>query len=307
MEPFSAKSSTSKPLFPKGPALGLPALILCLVSAGFILADSRSTALVPLRHFVSITLTPVVWLAELPSNIANLGGYLSGRGTLLSENTELRESLLRQEARLRRLDALEAENRRLRELLSSSSQLEEHVLVAEILSISQDPYRHQIMINKGARDGVYRGQAIVDAYGVLGQIVTVNPHRAIAMLITDPDHSIPVEVNRTGLQTVARGRGEGGGLALPFLPGNADVRVGDLLVSSALGGRFPEGYPVGEVAEVRYQPGEHFMEAIAYPAARILRGRQVLLVWSESYLVEEGSNPSAVPDPAAAPPAGQQP
>lgn len=289
MEPFSANNS-SKPLFPKGPALGLPALLLCLTSAAFILADSRTTTLVPLRHAASVLLTPVVWLAELPSTISNFGGYFSRRDTVLEENARLREDLLRQEARLRRLAALEAENQRLRELLSSSSQLEEHVLVAEILSISQDPYRHQIMINKGTRDGVYRGQAIVDAYGVLGQIVTVNPQRATAMLITDPDHSIPVEVNRTGLQTVARGRGEGGGLALPFLPGNADVRVGDLLVSSALGGRFPEGYPVGEIAEVRYQPGEHFMEAIGYPAARILRGRQVLLVWSESYLVEEAES-----------------
>ena len=139
---------------------------LCLTSAAFILADSRTTTLVPLRHAASFLLTPVVWLAELPSTISNFGGYFSRRETVLEENARLREDLLRQEARLRRLAALEAENQRLRELLSSSSQLEEHVLVAEIMSISQDPYRHQIVINKGTRDGVYRGQAIVDAYGL---------------------------------------------------------------------------------------------------------------------------------------------
>ena len=280
MDSFSA---SNKPLFPKGPTLGLPTLILCLLSVMMLMTDSRSEYLSGLRQGLAYGLTPVVWAGQIPSKLRNFSGYFSRRDELLEDNAQLREELLLQQARIRRLDAMEAENQRLRELLASSADLEEQVLVAEILTINQDPYRHQVAINKGARDGVYRGQALVDAHGVLGQIVTVNPRNSIAMLITDPDHGIPVEVNRTGLQTVAIGRGEGGGLSLPFLPGNADLQVGDLLVSSALGGRFPAGYPVAEVAEVTYQPGEHFMEALAYPAARIMRGRQVLLVWSESY------------------------
>ena len=285
-------SSSNKPLFPKGPSLVVPTVLLCLLSAALLLADARSSALADVRQVVAAALDPVVWVAQLPTRIGRIGTVIVDQRALIDDHRRLREQLLRQEARLRRLAALEAENARLRELLSSSRRLDEEVLVGEILSISQDPYQHQIVINRGSRDGVYRGQAIVDAYGVLGQVVRVHPRSSVAMLI--PNHSIPVEVNRSGLQTIARGRGEGGGLSLPFLPGNADIRVGDLLVSSALGGRFPAGYPVAEVVEVRYQAGEHFMQAIAYPSARTLRGRQVLLVWSE--------RPPAETDDEAPPP-----
>jgi len=187
------------------------------------------------------------------------------------------------------------ENHRLRELLASSGQLEERVLIAEVLSASQDPYRQQIVLNKGARDGVYKGQALVDAQGVLGQVISVNPTSSVALLLTDPNHGIPVEINRTGLQTIALGRGDGQSLSLPYLPGTADVKVGDLLVSSPLGGRFPAGYPVGQITELQHDAGEHFMEALAMPAARLNRGRQALLVWSESFPVDQ---PPPVEEPA---------
>jgi rod shape-determining protein MreC len=118
-------------------------------------------------------------------------------------------------------------------------------------------------------------------------VVSVNPSSAVALLLTDPNHGIPVEINRTGLQTIALGRGDGQSLSLPYLPGTADVKVGDLLVSSPLGGRFPAGYPVGTITELRHEAGEHFMEALATPAAQLNRGRQALLVWSESFPVEQ--------------------
>jgi rod shape-determining protein MreC len=172
--------------------------------------------------------------------------------------------------------------------------LQSRVLIAEIMSISQDPYRHQIVLNRGARDGVYKGQALVDASGIMGQVVQVDPETSVALLITDPDHGIPVEVNRTGLQTIALGRGDGDALSLPYLPGNADVKVGDLLVSSSLGGRFPAGYPVAKVDSLRHPAGENFMEAIAYPTAKLNQGRQALLVWSEQPLA-----PARAPAPAA--------
>lgn len=240
-------------------------------------------------------LTPVVWLAELPHRLLSAAEQLDTREDLEIANRELREKQLRLEARLQKMEALEAENRRIRELLASASALEEHVLIAEIIAISQDPYRHQISLNRGSRDGVYRGQALVDAHGVMGQIIEVVPNTSTALLITDPDHGIPVEVNRTGLQTIALGRGDGRGLRLPFLPSNADIKVGDLLVSSALGGRFPAGYPVGEIYEVKHLAGEHFMEAYASPTAKLNQGRQALLVWSESFALPE-------PPPEAPPP-----
>jgi rod shape-determining protein MreC len=287
-----------RPLFPRGPGLGLRTFVLALISVALIFNDSRSDTLQPLRSALSLMLTPLVWVATLPRHVASAAENLDTRESLQRENRELKEKQLLLEARLQRLDALEAENRRIRELLASAAHIDDEVLIAEIVGVSQDPYRNQIVLNKGTRDAVYRGQALVDAHGILGQIVEVSHLRSKALLITDPDHGIPVEVNRTGMQTIAIGGGEHG-LRVPFLPSNADVRVGDLLVSSALGGRFPAGYPVGTVYEVRHVAGEHFMEAYASPAARLNQGRQALLVWSESFRVggtEDEAGPAAAED-----------
>lgn len=292
-------TSRRRPLFPKGPGLGLKALALSLLALGALFTDQRSETLIPLRNALAWVLQPIVSAAGLPSALGALAEHLRGRESLLEENVALRESHLLLQSRLQKVDSLEMENRRLRELLSSSAQLEEKVLIAEILSAAQDPYRQQIVLNKGARDGVYKGQALVDAEGVLGQVMRVSSTTSVALLITDPNHGFPVEINRTGLQTIALGRGDGQSLSLPFLPGNADVQVGDLLVSSPLGGRFPTGYPVGKIQELKHQPGEHFMEAIALPAAKLNQGRQALLVWSESFPVNElppPEPPAVVPE-----------
>jgi rod shape-determining protein MreC len=288
-------SSTHRRYFPRGPGLGLRTLALLLCALALIFADSNGNGLTGLRNGASLALAPVIWLASLPRSAGNATDQLRSRETLLAENRELHEKQLILEARLQKLVALEAENERIRELLSSAKSLNEHVLIAEIIGINQDPYRHQITLNKGTRDGIYRGQALVDASGILGQVTEVGATTSKALLITDPDHGIPVEINRTGLQTIAIGRGDGRGLKLPFLPSNADIQVGDLLVSSPLGGRFPAGYPVGEVYEIRHTPGEHFMEALAYPSARLNQGRQALLVWSESFAVPEIPREPLVP------------
>ena len=285
-------ASTRRPLFPRGPGLGLKALALCLLALGAILTDTRSQTLTPVRDGLTWLLQPLLWVAGLPSAVAGTAEHLQSRRSLIDENAVLRENQLLLQSRLLKLEALELENHRLQELLASSSQLEERVLIAEILSASQDPYRQQIVLNKGARDGVYKGQALVDAQGVLGQVISVNPATSVALLLTDPNHGIPVEINRTGLQTIALGRGDGQSLSLPYLPGTADVKVGDLLVSSPLGGRFPAGYPVGQITELQHEAGEHFMEALATPAARLNRGRQALLVWSESFPVEQPAEPA---------------
>lgn len=309
-------ASTRRPLFPRGPGLGLKAFALVLLALGAIMTDQRSETLTPLRNGLTWLLQPVMWAAALPSALARTADHLQTRESLAEENQVLRENQLLLQARLQKVEALETENRHLRELLASSAKLEERVLIAEIISAAQDPYRQQIIINKGARDGVYKGQALVDAQGVMGQVIRVNPGTSIALLLTDPNHSIPVEINRTGLQTFALGRGDGQNLVLPYLPGNADVQVGDLLVSSALGGRFPAGYAVGKIQELKHEPGEHFMEALAQPAAKLGQGRQALLVWSESFpMVEpppeaeppaatpaEGAAPAGSPPPAATPP-----
>ena len=298
-------TSSHRRYFPRGPGIGFKALLLTLCCLMLIFTDTRGDTLKPAREWATWALTPVIWLASFPNEALAVTGSLRSRDELEVENRQLREKQLILEARLGKFQALEAENRRIRELLSSADSISERVLIAEIIDINQDPYRHQITLNKGTREGVYRGQALVDAHGILGQIVEIGPRTSLALLITDPDHGIPVEINRTGLQTIAIGRGDGRGLALPFLPSNADVRVGDLLMSSALGGRFPAGYPVGQVYDVKHNAGEHFMEAVAYPSAKLNQGRQALLVWNTDD--SEDSLPAADAPPVATPPAAKSP
>jgi len=274
--------ATRKSLFSRSPGMGLKFVIFAMLSIGLIVADYRGDErLRPVREWTAWALQPLLWVTSLPRLTLDIGAHFRSREDLLAENQELHRKQLELEARVQRMDALEAENERIRELLSSAASLQTRVLIAEILTVSQDPYRHQIVLNKGERDSVYKGQALVDANGIMGQVIEVNPSTSVALLITDPDHGMPVEINRTGLQTIALGRGDGQTLSLPYLPGNADVKVGDLLVSSGLGGRFPAGYPVGKINELRHPAGENFMEGIAYPSARLNQGRQALLVWSE--------------------------
>jgi rod shape-determining protein MreC len=286
------------PLFPRGPGLGLRALALLAICGTLIYFDFRTPKLEPLRSTLALALSPVLWVASLPEHLTDASNYLDSRDQLAAENKQLRDHQFQLDAKLQKFEALEAENRRIRELLASAKNLQENVLITEIVAVNQDPYRHQITLNKGARDRVYRGQALVDATGVMGQIIQVNPTTSVALLITDPEHGIPVEINRTGLQTIALGVGDGQALRLPFLPGNADIQKGDLLVSSALGGRFPAGYPVGQVFDIKHNPGEHFAEALAYPTAKLNQGRQALLVWSEDH-TDDAETIVSVPAAAA--------
>ena len=205
---------------------------------------------------------------------------LSDQASLLSENAQLRSEQLNYNVRLQRMAALEAENIRLRAMLGSSPRVADRILVAEILAVDLDPYRQRFSINRGLGDGVYVGQALLDANGVAGQIAGVDAFTSEAILISDADHAVPVSVNRNGLRTIAVGTGDSRRLSLPYLTNSADIEIGDLLISSGLGGVFPSGYPVGQVMSVRRQPGQLFAEVTAEPAAELDRDREVLLVWT---------------------------
>ncbi|MEO1576796.1 MAG: rod shape-determining protein MreC, partial [Pseudomonadota bacterium] len=174
-----------------------------------------------------------------------------------------------------------AENARLRTLMESTAKVADRVLISEILHVDLHPNRHRIAIDKGSRDGAFQGQALLDAHGIVGQITHVGPFDAEAILLSDPDHALPVEILRNGLRTIAVGSGEAGVIKLPFLPNNADIRTGDRLVSSGMGGVFPRGYPVGQVNAVTFDPHQPFASIAATPAAALDRDREVLLVWSD--------------------------
>jgi len=254
---------------------------LVLLSIGLMTVDHREHHLDSVRGGLSVLVYPLQWLVDLPGSTSEwFRESLSTRRELQEENASLRTQQLLLNTQLQKLEALEAENRRLRALLDSSFQVGKRpMLIAGLLSVDMDPYRHQIELNKGTLDHLFEGQPLLDSQGVMGQLIHVGPFTSTAMLITDPSHAIPVQVNRNGLRTIALGTGAIDRLELPHIPDNADIQVGDLLVTSGLGGRFPPGYPVAEVIDVEQDPGRAFSRVTARPRALLDRSREVLVVW----------------------------
>jgi len=245
--------------------------------------DHRQHHADTLRAALSVLIYPIQVIVGLPANTGSwVSENLSSRQTLLDENAQLHDEQLQLKVRLQKLEALEAENQRLRELLGSSFKVGEQSLIAELIKVDMAPFSQQILLNKGSLHKVYSGQPLLDAYGVMGQVLDVGPLTSTAILITDPSHAIPVEVNRNGLRAIARGIGDIGQLELPHIPNNADIEPGDLLVTSGLGGRFPAGYPVARVISVTNKPGEPFADVTAEPTARLMSTREILLVWIEA-------------------------
>ncbi len=184
------------------------------------------------------------------------------------------------QGRSHKMSSLQAENVRLRSLLNSTAILRDDVLVAELIGVSPDPVRHQVVLNKGSSDGVFIGQPLIDAFGLMGQVIEVGSSHARVLLITDSTHSLPVQINRNGVRAIAEGSGELGVLEIHHVSATTDIREGDLLVSSGLGGRFPVGYPVGEVVSIERDPGLPFTRVLAQPSAQLDRSRHVLLVFT---------------------------
>lgn len=258
--------------------------IVLLVAASVILmtVDHRHGHLETVRSVLSVVVYPVQYAVNVPVAAARwMSRTLVTRGMLIDENSRLRDEQLLLQSRLQRFAILEEENRRLRELLESSVQLRERVVVAELLAVEMEPLRRQVVINKGRREGAYDGQPVVDAGGIVGQLIHVGPFSSTVLLITDPSHALPVQVNRNGLRAIAVGSGQDNALLLEHLPTNADIREGDLIVSSGLGRRFPGGYPVGTISAIRLEPGEPFAKVTVAPSARLGQSREVLLVWPQ--------------------------
>ncbi len=196
----------------------------------------------------------------------------------------LEEDLLLLRAKTEKMAALTAENNRLRDLLGSAEKLQDNVVVAELIGVDPDPGKHEVVIDKGTSDGVFIGQPLLDAKGLMGQVVGVSRYSSRVLLISDPSHSVPVQVARSNLRFVAQGTGAMSRLDLMYVQNTADVRTGDLLISSGLGGRFPVGYPVGIVNKVEHRGGKPFSSVTAIPSALLDRSRHVLLVFTEDKL-----------------------
>lgn len=256
-------------------------LAAIMLSVVLMIADFNLVQIKTVRSYLATIFYPIQQLAHTPLLMGNwLDDTFSGRKSLLEDNQRLSKDNLHLRAQQQKMLALEAENMRLRELLKSSFKVGERVLIAELLSIELDPFKQQVLINKGTQSGLYNGQAVLDASGVMGQVIHTNPLTSRVMMITDARHAIPVEINRNGIRTIAMGTGRTDALELQNLAKNADIREGDLLVTSGLGGVFPAGYPVASITEVKRTTGDSFAQISAKPIANLDRIREVLVVWS---------------------------
>lgn len=254
--------------------------------------DHRQHHLENIRSVLSVVVFPLQHLVNLPVSASSwIGENLSSREALLAENSRLNMQQTLLKAQLQKFSSIQLENQRLRELLQSSRKVSEHVLIGELLAVDLEPFTRQIVINKGTRHEVYVGQPLVDAQGVMGQVVHAGPLSSTAMLISDANHALPVQVNRNGLRAIALGTGAPDKLALPYLPNSADIVQGDLLISSGLGGRFPADYPVAVVSEVRLDPTQPYAMIFATPTALLERAREVLMVWPTQVTKQTPASP----------------
>jgi len=270
----------TRPIIGRGPPLVATFIMLAIASIALMVADTRYDQLERLRTWLSAAAYPVQVAVDLPFRAwAWLTGSFADRHRLQEDNFELTTRLRLANLQLQRFAALEDENRRLRDMRENSAGVADQVLVATILNVDLDPFRHRVLVDKGAVDGVFKGQAVLDADGIFGQIAQVQAKTAEIILISDPEHAIPVQSNRTGLRTIAVGTGDSARMSLPFVTVESDLKPGDLLISSGLGGVFPRGYPVAEVTRVERNPAETFAQVEAKPTAKLDRDREVLLVW----------------------------
>ncbi|MDI3323190.1 rod shape-determining protein MreC [Pontibacterium granulatum] len=254
-------------------------MIVLLLSFILIAADVTWNGMRQGRAYIALILTPVQWLVDLPAEVADeVSDVVVDRGLLMKENARLKADALLLEQKGQQLASLTEENKRLRALLSGRQRIPDEVTLVELIGVNPDPFQHQVIIDQGSEDGIYLGQPVLDAGGVMGQVVEMSHYTSRVMLITDTRHAIPVELNRTGFRAIALGKGEPDELELQHVSDTTDIQVGDLLVTSGLGGRFPRGYPVAVVTEVIHDPGQTFSKVRAKPSARLDKSRHLLLV-----------------------------
>ena len=277
-----------KNLFQPARGTVAPAIFFIALSISTMFVDQRFTHLESVRSGIAVVISPLRYLVSLPAMSGVwVTEWFSTHNNLVVENRKLRDEERLLNARMQKMEVLLAENTRLRQLLGASRKLSDEVIVAELLSVDQNPYRQLIELNKGSLDGLLDGQAVIDDYGIMGQIIHVGHNSTTVKLISDPEHVIPVQFIHSGMRSVAFGNGSTDELELRFLPATANINVGDELVTSGLGGRFPADYPVATIIEVSLDKTHGFKSARARPKARLDSSREVLVIQSHEKIKDE--------------------
>lgn len=277
------------------------------LTIALVVLDHRGGWLSQLRAQTNVVTQPLWWLAGLPGRLTTrVQDDAATRTGLTEENRRLRNEMLVANARLARLQTAAADNAQLRALLGVKTSRGLDVQLAPVLDIDLAPGRQRLVLDAGSRDGATLGQAVIDAGGLMGQIINTTPAHATVLLLTDPDHAVPVVVARNGVRLIVYGRGRSDLLELADVPLNAGVEVGDLLVTSGLGGRFPAGFPVGKVAALRPDDSHAFLVGDVTPSARLDRGRDVLLLKSAPPQPLPPADPARFLPEAAPPAAGTE-
>jgi len=259
----------------------LRCVLYSLLALGLIIFDKRYDHLGRIRRALSFVAYPVQLAVASPFEGWHwFRENVSNRDSLRADKAKLEADLRVAQFRLQRYEALEAESQRLRALRENTAGVAaDRFIIGDIMDVDLDAFRERVLVDKGASQGIFVGQPVLDSGGVFGQVARVEQYTSEVILVSDSAHAIPVQINRTGLRTVAVGTGDLSRLKLPYLPTSADVQVGDLLVTSGLGGGFPVGYPVGTVARVRRDPAQSLAEVDVRPAAALDRSRELMFVW----------------------------
>ncbi|PST67513.1 rod shape-determining protein MreC [Shewanella algae] len=283
-----------KPIFVRGISNQFRLTLAVVMSVILLVANDR---LEPARQSLASLLSPLQYLANVPGELLDWSAQsLATRDMLEQQNKELLRQQLLMSERLQRFEHLRQENQRLRELLGSPVHMDSRKMVAEVMEVASDPFHHYVVINHGSRNGVFVGQPVVDAQGVVGQVVQVSELTARVLLLSDPKHGLPVRITRNDVRLIANGIGELDEIELRHVAKSTDIKVGDLLVTSGLGNRFPEGYPVARVISVSRDDGQSYLKVTAQPLAALDRIRYLLLIWPEDHpgAKPESQEPAAI-------------
>ncbi|MFB9137156.1 rod shape-determining protein MreC [Vibrio sp. AK197] len=284
-----------KPIFGRGPSLQIRLLFAVILSASLMLADSRLGAFTQVRYILNSVVAPIQYVADLPrSMFDDFYEQFNTRQRLMDENHSFKREVLRLKSDISLLDQYKEENQRLRKLLGSSFVRDERKVVTEVMAVDTSPYRHQVVIDKGRTDGVYAGQPVANERGIVGQVTFVSAHNSRVLLLTDANSAIPVQLLRNDIRVIASGNGQIDRIQLEHIPISTDVQEGDVLVTSGLGGVYPEGYPVAKVSLVERDSRREFALIEADPVVDFERLRYLLLIWPND--VRQDRVQSAMPE-----------